>query len=102
MSQSSKAGRSPSYIRVSDAATYHNFVETARNFVELWPGVWAHEMSMTLATGDNKVKPPMPRPRGRITTYADSAAVVFDKGLDSQGNWVLNSSAPVNLRVAFF
>jgi hypothetical protein len=95
-------GRRPLYGHVDDKTTDRNFAETSRMFLELWPGVWGHQVSLALTTGDNAITPPIKHPTGRVIVYQDSAAVVFDKGLQDNGTWIFNASAPVNLRVVFF
>lgn len=94
--------RRPLIARVADETSNRNFQELQRFFVELFPGVWAREREVTLITGDNAIMPSAPRPRGRIIVYQSAAANFFDKGLNASGAWVLNSSAPCTIRIAFY
>lgn len=98
-----QTGNRPLFVKVKDEPTQRNFQETLRLFVEAWPGAWAHEEAYLLAPGDNLVKPPIPRPRGRVITYQDSGAIIYDKAtLDKNGMWTLNASESVNVHIAWY
>lgn len=100
----SQVGNRPLFVKVHDGPTERNFKETLRLFVEAWSGAWAHETTYDLLPGDNLVKPPIPRPKGRVFTYQSSPAIVYDKTsqVDSHGMWILHASESVTIHIAWY
>ena len=94
--------KQPLFRRDSNVVMNQNLDELTKQFSEFYPGVYAKEKEVVVSTGDNTISPTVPRPRGRLITFQDAAATFFDKGLDSNGLWVLNASAPCTIRIAFF
>lgn len=92
----------PKFVKIDDDNTQTNFDELTKKFAEFSSLVDSKEVEQTLVTGDNAVTVPMPRPRGRVITYQSAAANFFDKGLDSNGRWTINASAPCTVRLFFF
>lgn len=87
----------------SDPAAQDNFARIKTVLAELCPVCHGKATELvTLAAGDNSVRPSVPRPIGRITTYIDGAVVLYDKGLNSNGQWVVNSSNACKARFIFF
>ena len=56
---------------------------------------------VSLVSGDNVVAPSIPRPRARITAYLSAAVTLYDKGLQADGTWVVNSSGTATARFLF-
>lgn len=94
--------KTPGFIAVDDEHTRRNFDELRRVFFDMWDGALSRETTATLATGDNEIRPTVSNPKGRVITYQSAAANLFDKGLNAAGNWIINSSAPCSIRLAFF
>jgi hypothetical protein len=92
----------PNFVKVEDELSNKNFAELRRVFFDMYAGAVAKETQATLAVGDNQIAPTVPFPKGRIITFQSAAANLFDKGLDSSGKWVINSSAICTIRLAFF
>lgn len=92
----------PNFKKTLDPSTDFNFSELRKVFFDLFDGAAAKSTQAALVAGDNQISPTVPFPRGRIITYQDAAANLFDKGLNSIGKWVINASAPCNIRLSFF
>lgn len=93
--------KKPLFLTTGDQTTDKNFLELTRVFSGMFNGADAKLMSAALVTGDNAIVPSVAKPQGRIITYQDAASTLFDKGLIN-GHWVINASAPCNIRLAFF
>lgn len=59
-------------------------------------------VSVDLIAGDNQIVPTVANPQGRLLLFQSAAATLFDRGLNTLGKWVINSSAPCAVRIAFF
>lgn len=94
--------KQPNFIKVQDDAAQKNFNELRKVFFEMYAGAGSKETSATLAVGDNEIPPTVPNPKGRIITFQSAASTLFDKGLNSAGKWVINSSAICDIKLAFF
>lgn len=92
----------PLLLRVEDSTLDRNFTELTKQFSEMHPVVKAKEVAVALVVGDNEINPSIAAPQGRIITFQDAAASLFDKGLNARGLWVINSTAICNIRISFF
>lgn len=95
-------GKDLYFERSAELATRRNFSELQRAFRELGPlafGYMTEELS--LVAGDNPVVPTVAGPRGRITVFQTAASTLTDKGLDSNGRWIVTASAPCKARFVF-
>lgn len=96
-------GRRIVVLHTGDTQPDTNFREIQRQFVEMPDLAFAKgPQTVTLAVGDNKIKPGIAKPRGRIVVYQDAAATLYDKGSNADGDWVLNASAACTIRIFFF
>lgn len=98
---STTSNRRPLIRHVDDEPSQANFQELQRFFVELYPGVWSKEQTVALITGNNTIHTGLAKPRGRIITYQDAASNLFDS-VPGDGTWIINASAPANIRLAFY
>jgi len=92
----------PKFVKTNLDAVDRNFQELTKLWGAFFPGVTAvAPISATLAAGDNAITPTITNPQGRLITFQDAAASLFDKGM-VDGKWVINASAPCNIKLTFF
>lgn len=92
----------PYFAKTNDNILDRNFQELTRVFASLSDTATARPLiSASLAAGDNSITPNVASPLGRIIVFQDAAASLFDKGLIN-GKWVINASAPCNVKLTFF
>lgn len=94
--------KKPVLLTVADGNTNRNFTELSKTLNQLYDGANAKQTTATLVVGDNEITPTVINPQGRIITYQDAASSLFDKGLNTNGKWVINASIACNIRLAFF
>lgn len=88
--------------KVADEATQRNFrliEEAFRTLAGICGGVLTKEVD--LVVGVNRVRPSVPRPRGRVTVYQDVASDLSDGGLDGD-DWLLTASTACRVVLLFF
>lgn len=94
--------KKPVFKQSGNQVLDYNFTELTKRFSELFDGCAAKQTEVVLSTGDNEIVPTIANPQGRFITFQSAAADLFDKGLNINGKWVLNASAPCTIRIAFF
>jgi hypothetical protein len=92
----------PNFVKIDDNNLDYNFRELTKLFLQMSDIANAKPIiSVSLVTGDNQITPTVTNPQGRVIVFQDAAATLFDKGL-VKGNWVINASAPCNIKLTFF
>lgn len=94
--------KKPLFVSTDNVAVNRNFQSLTNKFAEMFPGVDSRPITVTLVIGDNVVVPPVARPKGRILTFQSAASNLFDKGLNADGNWVINASSSCRVTLYFF
>lgn len=94
--------KKPLFVVTDNVDVNRNFQSLTSKFAEMFPGVDSRPITVTLVIGDNVIVPPVSRPKGRILTFQSASSVLFDKGLNSAGNWVINSSSSCTVTLYFF
>lgn len=91
----------PILTRTDDTKAARNDRRITQSLERLSPAATGVVVELTLAVGNNAVRPPMRSPQGAMVTYQSAAGTIASLGLDDDGNWVFNSTVACTARVSF-
>lgn len=97
----SRTPLTPILTRTDDPKAARNDRRLTQSLERLSPAATGVVIEVTLAVGNNTLRPPMRNPQGASVTYQSAAGTISSLGLNDKGEWVFNSAVACTARVSF-